>query len=816
MALLDIPLSMVTMIVPVFLMAVGTAYCLHIITEYRRVAADATSPREAAYATFAGISFPTALAVFTTVFGLASLLVSRIAAIQEFALFACFGTLSLLAIILTLLPAVLGLLPLPRNGTPEGRESGPIDRLLRATVNVNLKHQRFTLPVLAVLVGVCVVGLFRVKVETNPVEYFKSDTTISRHFHDIYRHLSGSFPINVVVRSETEDHFETPAGVVAIADLQRFLGTLEGVDKTISFADYLKLVNYAMNRFDPQYYVLPEESFEVRMVLNNYKSLLGDDMFSRFMSADLSTANIVLLTHIAGSRDFLRTRDAIIAHAERHLPEGLTLEVTGFGMVISASSTLLTLGQVKSLSITLLMVFAIMFMLFLARKVALVALVPNLFPIVVTFGLMGWLGIELSMATSLIASIAIGLAVDDTIHYMVRYNREFREDLNEKRALRETVMHVGRPILFTTLTISIGFSILAFSSFKPTAVFGLLMMVTMIAALIGDLVLLPSLLMHVELVTLWDLVRLKLGQEPRKGIPLFNGLSRTQVHSIIMAGALRCIAAGETLFRKGEPSDSMYALISGRMEVFDVADDHEGPDGSGPGVRKRVSVLNSGDVVGEMGLLRSAPRSAMVVASDDCELLKINLKMIRRLQWLYPPTAHRFFFNLMSILCDRVEDATHCLASVSQVDDLTGLSNRSSFFTWLDTEFHRSRRYRSDLSLCLLQVAGSDSDAGARTLDAALHSAGDAFPRHLRKCDILARIDGQTLALLLPQTAPEKADATCRRLETMLKSVRIDDDPGGLQLNRVLVGLDPESQKSGRELYQLAQTRLRNRDIVAA
>ncbi|MEJ2096773.1 MAG: efflux RND transporter permease subunit, partial [Deltaproteobacteria bacterium] len=128
--------------------------------------------------------------------------------------------------------------------------------------------------------------------------------------------------------------------------------------------------------------------------------------------------------------------------------------------------------QIKSLSITMIIVFGIMFMLFISAKVGLIAIVPNLFPIIVNFGIMGWFGVELSMFTSLIASIAIGLAVDDTIHYLVRYNREFRKDLNDRRALRETLRDIGRPIIFTTLTISIGFSVLTLSSFKPTAIFG--------------------------------------------------------------------------------------------------------------------------------------------------------------------------------------------------------------------------------------------------------------------------------------------------------------------------------------------------------
>ncbi len=165
----------------------------------------------------------------------------------------------------------------------------------------------------------------------------------------------------------------------------------------------------------------------------------------------------------------------------------MTAQVTGFGIVISESSQLLTEGQVKSLSVTLIVICATMFLLFLSWKVGLIALLPNCFPIVVSFGLMGWMGWKLSVATVLIASIAIGLAVDDTIHYLVRYNRELKKEPDRRRAMRATLQGVGRPIMTTTLTIGLGFSVLIFSNFQPTSVFGILMVVTMASALVGGL-----------------------------------------------------------------------------------------------------------------------------------------------------------------------------------------------------------------------------------------------------------------------------------------------------------------------------------------
>ncbi|MGD9133776.1 MAG: MMPL family transporter, partial [Desulfobacterales bacterium] len=678
MALLRIPLSMLTMIVPVFLIAVGTAYCLHIVSEYIACQKRASSPADVTALTFSYIAFPTFLAVLTTIIGLGSLLVNRITMIQEFALFSCFGMICMLTIVLTFLPAALSLIPISSNKQNEEIDTPSLfQRYIDKIIELNLTHQKITLPIIGVLVVICLIGIFRIRVETNPVGYFKEDTSVKRNFNDIYQHLSGSFPINVVMGNPEADYFEDPAHLADIARLQAYLEKLPGVDKTVSFADYLTLVNYALNKFEQQHYVLPQEGFEVRMAINNYTTLLGEDMLTRFMSPDFSKTNILLLTHISSSKDFVKVRDQILAYVKQNFSKDLVWDVTGLGMAISASSELLTAGQIKSLSITMVLVFGIMFALFLSVKVGLIAVVPNVFPIIINFGIMGWFGIELSMATSLIASIAIGLAVDDTIHYLVRYNREFKTDLDEKRAIRDTLTHVGKPITFTTVTICVGFSVLLFSSFKPTAIFGVMMVITSLSALVGDLIVLPSLIQHVEVVTLWDLLRLKLGKEPPEGIPLFKGLSHTQVHYIIMAGSLIEIDAGKILFHKGEPSDSMYAIVSGAMDVLDP--DSDDTSDRELGGHKLINQLKTGDVFGEMGFLRSVPRSATVITTQPVELLKINWKMIKRLQWLYPPTAQKFFFNLMTLICDRLENLTECFSEIKVFDDSTGLVNRKNF-----------------------------------------------------------------------------------------------------------------------------------------
>lgn len=773
MSICKISLSMLTMMVPIFLLAIGVAYCLHICSEYLAFSRTNRDPIEVVRSTFSSIAFPTFLTVFTTVIGFASLWVNRITAIREFAFFSSFGLVSILFVLFTLFPAVLSLLPPPRSSATF-RVTHFFDRLIQQIIRLNLNRQYVTLPILAMVLVFCVAGIFRIEVETNPMGYLKPDSPVSRNFHDIYRDLSGSFPLNVVMESGDADYFENPSHIRQISDLQKMLATISGVDKTVSFADYLMLVNYVVNRFDPGYYAIPDEAIEVRMLVNNYKMLLGDDMLKRFMSPDFSKANLLLFTHIASSNGFLDARDQILKKADVMLPPAMNCSVTGLGMAIASSSRLLTHGQVKSLTLTMGIIFGLMLLMFMSVKVGGISILPNLLPVVVNFGLMGWLGIELSMVTSLIASIAIGLAVDDTIHYLVRYNRKFKDLLDKRRSLEQTLRHVGKPMIFTTLTICTGFSILAFSSFQPTAALGIMLVVIMIAALVGDILLLPSLMLHVELVTLWDLVRVKMGKDPQEAIPLFRGLRRGQVRALMASGALRNIGPGQILFNKGDPSDFMYTIVSGSFDVVDPD-----PCNGNLGLCKRIAQLGAGDVVGEMGFFRSVPRSATVVATDDGVLLLISWKILTRLQWLYPPIAHKFFHNLMNMMCDRLDLSTQCLSNLKCVDDLTGLCNRKEFERILEIEMDRSHHFGSVFSVCMIRLlfpAPEDRRQEKHRLSR-IETAARQLTCRLRKCDTVCRYDVYTFSILMPQTDPESASRRCNRLREAICAEACEELP---------------------------------------
>ena len=500
----------------------------------------------------------------------------------------------------------------------------------------------------------------------------------------------------------------------------------------------------------------------------------------------------------------------ILKYAREHFPGNVDVDVTGLTMAVSHSSRTVTMGQVKSLSLALACIFLLLSVLFLSPRVGLYAMMPNFFPILVNFGIMGWLDIHLSVATSLIASIAIGLSVDDTIHYVFRFNQELKKDLSRRQAMARTTMAVGKPIVFTSLTIGLGFSVLLFSSFVPTMIFGLLMLITVASALVGDLFILAAILLRIQLVTLWDLLRLKLGSDPREGIPLFDGLSRSQVYYLLMAGALRKYERGQVLFRKGEISESMYAVISGFLDVVEEFDSEEKDIHRTP---KLIATLGKGELVGEMGMVRQCERSATVVARTEAELLEINDKMIQRLQWLFSPTAQKFFFNLMTIISDRLEERTQALARMQTLDEVTGLHDRIYFEKALDDEILRARRYDTPLAVLLAEIDASDEIIAAGGHEAGhlvLSETGPMFKKQMRASDTVCRFGPELFAAALPNTRADGARRTGERVRELFHQHRFDFGAPDLHIT-VSVGfaaLDLDSNEATAELVEKASRAL--------
>jgi CRP-like cAMP-binding protein len=252
----------------------------------------------------------------------------------------------------------------------------------------------------------------------------------------------------------------------------------------------------------------------------------------------------------------------------------------------------------------------------------------------------------------MIASIVLGLAVDDTIHLMSRLSSEIRTTADQKEALLQSLCTVGKPTLYYSLLVFLGFLFFTLSTFVPIQEFGALSAATIFAGVVAELMLLPALLATTPVVTLWNVLYLKLGQDPQKTIKLFAGLRPFQAKIVTLMGELKSFSRGQHIIRQGEMGNEMYVLINGTADVFINSSNQS----------RYVAQYGRGDVFGEMGLLRHHERTADVIAAEDVEVLAVNERFLTRVKRRYPRIATEIFFNISTILSDRLERTDQILS----------------------------------------------------------------------------------------------------------------------------------------------------------
>ena len=334
-------------------------------------------------------------------------------------------------------------------------------------------------------------------------------------------------------------------------------------------------------------------------------------------------------------------------HVAREVPRSLAVRATGEDVLVKRAADILAVNELTSFGTTLLIIGIIHAVLFTSLRVGFLSLIPNVIPIVYNFGIMGLAGIPLNIGTAIVGSIAIGIAVDDTVHHMIRYSRELKRHHDQRRAMVDTLRSQGRPVIYVSVALAAGFLVLGFSNFVPTRQVGVLCGLIMLVAMVGELTLTPLLMYSTQLVTLWDLVRLRMNADALLRAPLFRDLSRWEMRKVVVLGDLREIAAGQVIVSKGDQGNEMFVVISGQARVFDVL-----PDGS----ERPLTTLRDGDLFGEIALVGGGTRSASVVAEAPTEVLALDFRALERIRRRFPYTGSKIFRNLARNLADRLRD----------------------------------------------------------------------------------------------------------------------------------------------------------------
>ena len=647
MAQVNIPLNVLTVIVPSLIIVIGSTEDIHMLSEYMEGIEETKGKRDEAISIMSGkVGTAVLLTSLTTFIGFLSITLNQITLLKQFGVVAAFGLFVNPVITCLLAPVYLHFFGSVKSRASVEHKASSTDRFfgfladkIMMIINSNKRL------VLTFFLGLSVIiGVFTllVNVDNDLLGYFKKNSDIRSRSQILHKDLAGAQTFFIRISGGFPGTFKQPENLAQIAQIQKYIAERGLFDKTKSLADDISLIHREMNDGNEKYFRVPDSAD----LIAQYLLFLHRDKISRFITADFSEANILVRHNISSSYELADALQELEGYIKKNINPHFLWGFTGENILVNAAADSMAAGQAQSLSLVLVVIFIIMSILFVNVKAGALSLVPNLFPIVLNFGIMGIFGIPLNTGTAMVAAIAIGIAVDDTIHLMSRYNTEMRVLQSQDKAVDVCIHAEVRPVISTSVALALGFAVLGFSNFVPIISFGLLSAMVMVFAIIGDLFITPILLSSTQLMTLWDMIGLHLQKAVIQNAELFRELKPWQMKRIVLLGKVQTKDAGNLAIEQGEEGSSMYLLLEGTAEVV-MRDIKTGKD-------ILLTKLNPGDVFGEIALVEPGPRSADVRALEPINYLEIDWNGLKRIQRIYPRIASRLFLNLSRILGGRL------------------------------------------------------------------------------------------------------------------------------------------------------------------
>ena len=499
-AWLERPLTVLTVLLAPTLLAVGSVYGVHVVSRYEEEARASRDRPTVVRRTLGHMIVPVLIAGLTTLVGFGALLVTDVPAVFEIGAFSLLGIASVTLISLTGVPAALMLLPLrPGRGARFAlaeRTGALLEHGLAALAGV---AQRYAGPVIALwllLALFAAVAIPRIVIDTDYLSFFDEEAEVRREFEAVNRLLAGVVPLFLVVDGPGPGALRDPELLRAVEALQQRIEALPDVSRTLSFLDTLRVLNRAVEADDPAEERIPD----TRAAVSELLFLIPKSDLQRFVTVDQSRANLIVRTGEVGS-EALRALTGRIdaARAEAPLPAGARTELTGNAILLTRAADDVARAQPRTVALAAVTILLLLSLALRSPGLGLVAMVPNVVPVLLFFGILGLGAAPLSLPTSLIGSVALGIAIDATAHFLVRYRTERRAGCDPAEAARRCSLHVGRPVAVASVMLCLGFLSVAFSEFATLRQFGVLSAVTLGICAFTDLLLLPAILVRARL-----------------------------------------------------------------------------------------------------------------------------------------------------------------------------------------------------------------------------------------------------------------------------------------------------------------------------
>lgn len=490
----------VTTVIPPIMISIALLESLHFVWELIEGRGENYSPSDAEEIiakTMRHLFIPCLLTNVTTVIGFFALLITVVPPIRQMGWVSGIGVFLSFIITFTFLPALIKQFGLLNYLSAKQIHTGvkeKLDRLLLAFTDFSDKYKIPVLVVTGIVVIISVWATGKIKTETSMIEYFKKSEPIYKATIFIEQNLSGVHLLNISLKTDRLDYFKEPRALMRIEKLYGFLNGIPEVNKITSVIDYLKEINKSFHNEDENFYKIPDS----QKLIAQYLLLYDAADLKNFVDSEWSWVTVRVRLKEHSTAKLKNVIAEIDDYLKQNFPVPIEAKTLGHTVLEVDVNEAVTSGQVQSLTLAIVLIFGMMFVDFRSISLGMISLVPNLFPLLLNFGIMGLLSIRLDSVTAVISDIGIGIIVDDTIHFYHSFGESVLQTGDYRQSLHRSFITKGTPTIITTLILILGFGVVSFSKFVPTYYFGVLSAVLMFNAMWSELLLSPALLMLIK------------------------------------------------------------------------------------------------------------------------------------------------------------------------------------------------------------------------------------------------------------------------------------------------------------------------------
>lgn len=489
MAVAGYEITIISNIIPVVLLAVGSAYAIHVINSINHI--EQTDRKQALIQALKYVTIPVVLAAVTTAIGFVSFIFGAyLTIIKDFGIFTAVGTLIALILSLYFVPALIaGLSMYNKKNDIENEEKQTIltHKILLPLVKFLFKHPKYTLIGWGILLILFTSGIFLIKTSVNMADYFKKDNPTRVSEDVLQKKFGGSLPVFVVF----EGDMQSPDVLKMMISTEKFMKQDPNIEITQSVADLIEQMNDAMGEGKK----IPDDKAKIEQL---WFLLDGQEIMPQLVNDNLSKGIIQSKFASVDSKEIEEFTAKMNRYISENKNENYKVELTGMPSVYVKLNNSLINSQYISLLIAIVMVVLIVGLILRSASKGVFAAIPVIATIIILFGFMGITGIPLDIATVLVASIALGIGIDYSIHIITGFNKHLISHGDAEKAIEETLLYSGKAVIINALSVSAGFLVLLFSQIVPLQNFGLLVAISMFGSGFGALTLLPVLLILVN------------------------------------------------------------------------------------------------------------------------------------------------------------------------------------------------------------------------------------------------------------------------------------------------------------------------------